>query len=53
MVGAGGLGGGEGGLRGWSERPVWAAALGGQSGDGEHEEENVKGKPSTLRSQRI
>jgi hypothetical protein len=52
-VSSGGGCGGEGGLRGWSERPVWAAALSGQSGDGEHEEENVKGKPSALSSQRI
>jgi hypothetical protein len=46
--------GGEGGLGGWLERPVRAAALGGQgSGDGEPEEENVKGKPSVLSLQRI
>jgi hypothetical protein len=45
---------GEGGLGGRSERPVHAAVLGGQGcGNGKHEEENAKGKPSALSSQRL
>jgi hypothetical protein len=53
-VSSGGGRGGECGLGGRLERPVHAAVLSGQgSGDGEHKEENAKGKPSALSSQRI
>jgi hypothetical protein len=44
---------GEGGLGGKLEWPVRAAMLGGQGCGGEHEEENAKGKPSALSSQRL
>jgi hypothetical protein len=45
---------GEGGLRGSLERPVHTAVLIGQGcGDGKHEKENTKGKPSASSSQRI
>jgi hypothetical protein len=46
--------GGDGGLGAWLERPILAVILGLQgSGDGEHDEENTKGKPSALSSQRL
>jgi hypothetical protein len=46
--------GSDGSLGGRLERPVCAVMLILQgSGDGEHDEENVKGKPSALSSQRI
>jgi hypothetical protein len=54
VVISGGGRGNEGSLRGRSERPVHVAALGGQGcDDGKHEEENAKGKPSALSSQRL
>jgi hypothetical protein len=41
-------------LGGRPERPVHVAVLGGQGcGIGKHEEENTKGKPSALSSQRL
>jgi hypothetical protein len=54
VMSSGGGHGGEGGLGRRSERPVHAAALGGQGcNDGKHEEDNVKGKPSALSPQRL
>jgi hypothetical protein len=54
LVSSGGGHGGESGLGGRPEWPVRAVALNGQGcGDGKHEEENMKGKPSTLSAQRL
>jgi hypothetical protein len=49
VVSSGGGHGGEGGLGERSEQPIHTVAIGGQGcGDGKHEEDNAKGKPSTL-----